>query len=243
MPKKQNLIGQRFGKLIIMEKTSERKHGNVVWKCQCDCGKEHFAYTNLLTSGGCKSCGCLAKEEKTNRGNNDIIGHRFGKLIAIKKDFNHKAPNGSYMIQCQCDCGNIILVRPDHLRTHKVNSCGCLRISIGELKISQLLTENNIPFETEKSFEDCRSPKTNYPLRFDFYVDNKYLIEYDGKQHTESDGGWGEDIKEIQYRDEYKNKWCKKHNIPLIRISYLQYDTLTINDLIPSGIKITPINS
>lgn len=234
MPKKQNLIGQRFGKLIVMEKTSERRHGNVVWKCQCDCGKEHFAYTNLLTSGGCKSCGCLAKEEKTNRGNNDIIGHRFGKLIAIKKDFNHKAPNGSYMIQCQCDCGNIILVRPDHLRTHKVNSCGCLRISIGELKISQLLTENNIPFETEKSFEDCRSPKTNYPLRFDFYVDNKYLIEYDSKQHTKSDGGWGEDIKEIQYRDEYKNKWCKEHNIPLIRISYLQYEDLTIDDLIPS---------
>ena len=234
MPKKQNLIGQRFGKLIVMEKTSERKHGNVVWKCQCDCGKEHFAYTNLFTSGGCKSCGCLAKEEKTNRGNNDIIGHRFGKLIAIKKDFNHKAPNGSYMIQCQCDCGNIILVRPDHLRTHKVNSCGCLRISIGELKISQLLTENNIPFETEKSFEDCRSPKTNYPLRFDFYVDNKYLIEYDGRQHTQSDGGWGEDIKKIQDRDEYKNKWCKEHNIPLIRISYLQYENLTIDDLIPS---------
>ena len=235
MAKRQNLIGQRFGKLTVIEKTSERKHGNIVWKCRCDCGKEHFAYTNLLTSGGCKSCGCLIQEERMNRHkSDDIIGHRFGKLTAIKRDFNHRSPSGTYKIQCQCDCGNIVYVRPYELRTHKVNSCGCLRISIGKLKISQLLTENNIPFEMEKKFKDCRNPETNYPLRFDFYVDNKYLIEYDGRQHTEPDGGWGEDIKKIQDRDEYKNKWCKEHNIPLIRISYLQYEDLTIDDLIPS---------
>ena len=43
----------------------------------------------------------------------------------------------------------------------------------------ELLTENNIPFIQEKKFDSCISPKGN-PLRFDFYVNNKYLIEYDG---------------------------------------------------------------
>lgn len=238
MPKSTNLIGQRFGRLVVIEKTTERKHGNIVWKCLCDCGNEHFAYTNLLTSGGCQSCGCLHKETaKLIHGHNDIIGCRFGKLIAVKKDLNHKAPNGSYMIECQCDCGNTILAAPQHLRNHHVNSCGCLKISIGELKISQLLTEHNIPFETEKSFNDCRNPKTNYPLRFDFFVNNSYLIEYDGRQHSEADGGWGEVLKDIQDRDKYKELWCKEHNIPLIRISYKQYDSLTIDDLIPSENK------
>lgn len=231
----KNLIGQRFGRLTVIEKTAERKHGNIVWKCLCDCGNEHFAYTNLLTSGDCQSCGCLHRETTTLiHSHNDIIGNRFGKLIAIRKDPDHKAPNGSYMIECKCDCGNTILATPQNLRNHHVNSCGCLKISIGELKISQLLTKYNIPFETEKSFNDCRNPKTNYPLRFDFFVNNSYLIEYDGRQHSEADGGWGEDLKAIQDRDRYKELWCKEHNIPLIRISYKQYDSLTIDDLIPS---------
>ena len=150
MPKATNLIGQRFGRLTVIEKTSARKHGNIVWKCLCDCGNEHFAYTNLLTSGGCQSCGCRQKENASLvNSHNDIIGHRFGKLIAIKKEPKYKSSNGSYMIECQCDCGNTILVSPQNLRNHHVNSCGCLKISIGELKISQLLTQHNIPFETE----------------------------------------------------------------------------------------------
>ena len=105
-------------------------------------------------------------------------------------------------------------------------------MSIGELKIYQLLTEHNIPFEQEKKFEDCRNPITNYPLRFDFYVNNQYLIEYDGRQHKEADGGWGEPLADIVARDEYKTKWCIEHNIPLIRINYKDYDNLTIEDLL-----------
>lgn len=232
MPKKHNLIGQRFGKLTVIEKTDERRHGNIVWKCKCDCGNIHNTYTYLLTSGQCQSCGCLKNELTAQRfSKNDLIGQRFGKLIAIEKDSTCKTANGSYMIKCKCDCGNEILVNPQHLRNHHVNSCGCLNMSIGELKINQLLTENNIPFEQEKKFLDCKNPKTNYPLRFDFYVDNKYLIEYNGRQHTESDGGWGESIEDIQARDDYKKQWCKEHNIPLIIIPYTQYDYLTIQDL------------
>lgn len=83
---------------------------------------------------------------------------------------------------CQCDCGKQIECVGWHLTKGIVNSCGCLKMSVGELKINQLLTENNIPFIQEKKFDSCISPKGN-PLRFDFYVNNKYLIEYDGEQH------------------------------------------------------------
>ena len=234
----RNLIGEKFGRLTVIEKTDMRKHGNIVWKCQCDCGNMHYAYTNLLTSGEVKSCGCLHRETAQKiHSKNDIIGFRFGKLTAIAKHPTKKAPNGSFMIICKCDCGNTILVTPQNLRTHHTSSCGCLKTSIGEYKIEQLLKEYNIPFEKEKKFETCRNPKSNYPLRFDFYVNNEYLIEYDGKQHSQADGGWGEDINDIQMRDNYKTKWCNENNINLIRISYLHYDKMTIDDLIPKNSK------
>ena len=28
-----NLVGQRFGRLTVLEKTNQRKHGYIVWKC------------------------------------------------------------------------------------------------------------------------------------------------------------------------------------------------------------------
>lgn len=53
-----NLLGERFGKLVVIEKTEERKNGYVVWKCQCDCGNICYKNTYLLTQGKAISCGC-----------------------------------------------------------------------------------------------------------------------------------------------------------------------------------------
>lgn len=55
----ENLIGQRFGKLIPKEKMNIDKPG-VWWRCQCDCGNNSFiTTTHHLKSGNTKSCGCL----------------------------------------------------------------------------------------------------------------------------------------------------------------------------------------
>lgn len=63
----KNIAGQRFGNLIAIEATEERRHGSVVWKCQCDCGNTHLASAELLLNGHCKSCGCIR-----SRGNQKI---------------------------------------------------------------------------------------------------------------------------------------------------------------------------
>jgi hypothetical protein len=39
-------------------------------------------------------------------------------------------------------------------------------------------------------------------------------------------------MKNTQIRDSIKNQWCKDNNIKLIRIPYIKYNDLTINDLI-----------
>ena len=51
----------------------------------------------------------------------------------------------------------------------------------GERKIEYFLHSNNIVFETEKRFSDCRG---TLPLPFDFWLPvNNLLIEYDGEIH------------------------------------------------------------
>ena len=40
-----------------------------------------------------------------------------------------------------------------------------------------------------------------------------------------------ENFKKTKEKDNYKNEWCKKNGIPLIRIPYTKLSSLTIEDL------------
>lgn len=107
-------------------------------------------------------------------------------------------------------------------------SCGCMKQSHGEYLIETILKTNNIKYKKEYVFLDLLSPKNGY-LRFDFAIlddqDNvKKLIEYDGETHSINYmGGWNtkEKIKYQQLCDTLKDNYCDIHNIPLIRVSYL----------------------
>ena len=56
----KNLIGQRFGKLVVIEMLEERnKNGRIVYRCKCDCGNEVNVLANSLTTYHTLSCGCL----------------------------------------------------------------------------------------------------------------------------------------------------------------------------------------
>lgn len=61
--KKIDLTGQRFGRLIVIRDSGERKNGQgVFWECKCDCGEISVVYSMSLRNGDTKSCGCLHKE-------------------------------------------------------------------------------------------------------------------------------------------------------------------------------------
>ena len=69
----------------------------------------------------------------------------------------------------------------------------------------------------------------------DFFVDERYIIEFDGRQHFEYDeSGWNskENFEKTKERDAFRDKWCKDNNIPIIRIPYTKLKELTIEDLI-----------
>lgn len=229
-------IGDRFGQLEILENlgyASSSKRTNL-WKCQCDCGNIINYTTQDLREYKKISCGCVQKpkQEPKSKAKN-LIGQRFNKLV-VESQYS-KDKTGHVRWLCRCDCGNTCVRRADHLKTNIPHSCGCQTASFGEFKIIELLESNNIPYKKEKTFDDCRFPSTNYMAKFDFYVNDKYLIEFDGIQHFSFSGtSWDtkEQFEITKARDTYKNQWCLKNNIPLIRIPYTHLSKLSLEDIL-----------
>lgn len=217
--KNQNMIGKKFGRWTVLYLTEERnKRREKLWHCQCECGNEKDVTTYLLTSGQSKSCGCLQKEASAKLGHNsfmDISNERFGKLVAIKPIFSNNRDKHTKWL-CKCDCGNTVIVDLGNLRSGKSQSCGCVS-SQNEENIIKMLIENNISYEYQYEFNDL----PNKP--FDFYINNQYVLEYDGQQHfIYSSCGWNDKEKLIRTHknDLTKNKFCFDNNIPIIRIPY-----------------------
>lgn len=235
MPNKKVIIepGTVFGRLTVMYESPVRKNRAVCYHCKCECGNEIDVRSISLRKGDTKSCGCLAKEKSAERQKqrfNDLSGKKFGKLLIIKPTEERK--NGSIVWECVCDCGNTVYVNSKNLVCGDTKSCGCLR-SKGEFQIEQLLKENNIPFIREYSFDDLKSLK-GWPLRYDFFVNNSYLIEFDGEQHFKKENTFSHDnFEERMNNDKMKTDYALNHNIPLIRIPYTKLNNLSLEDLRP----------
>ena len=230
-----DISGQRFGKLTVIQYDHTEGKGHTYWKCICDCGTEKIVRKDGLISGAVVSCGCHKAQQTSKLFSAQLEGQRFGTLT-VKKRCGHDKYNKALWL-CECDCGNIITTTTHALRYGSTKSCGCIK-SHGERIIRELLNNNSIKFEQQKTFESCRFIDTNALAKFDFWINNNYLIEFDGRQHylpsKYNNQGWNTEEKFINTveHDKFKNQWCKENNIPLIRIPYWKLDTLCIEDLL-----------
>ncbi|WP_144240557.1 hypothetical protein [Paenibacillus sabinae] len=115
------------------------------------------------------------------------------------------------------------------------NRCPYCASSRGELSIRAYLVDRGYTFTEQHKVADCRD---KHPLPFDFSVclkDYDILIEYDGEQHFRpvDFAGRGADWAERQHlatkrRDAIKTAYCMAHGIPLIRISYVDFDRIDV---------------
>lgn len=225
-----DLTGQKIGRWTVLYLLDERtKKRGTLWHCRCECGIEKDVPGETLRSGQSRSCGCLQKEIASQNGKNcaiDITGQRFGKLVALER-IPSKDKNKHTNWKCQCDCGNIAYIDLGNLMSGKSQSCGCTSSSQEE-NITKLLIEHGINYKYHYTFPDLPNKK------FDFYVDEKYIIEFDGQQHfVYSQYGWSTKEKLIRTHknDLIKNKYCFNNNIPIIRIPYNRpyvYDDLIL---------------
>lgn len=60
--KKIDLKGERFGRLLVLEKCGKANDRHIIWKCLCDCGKITMVASNSLRGGKTVSCGCYKAE-------------------------------------------------------------------------------------------------------------------------------------------------------------------------------------
>ena len=234
---KIDLTGQRFTRLLVLEEADAEhqvyyngKH-KVTWKCLCDCGNIHYATTENLRRGDTPSCGCIKKENQRAK-LKDLSGQRFGHLEVIKwiGTINR---NSKYLVRC--DCGKEYEVYAQNLTQGSTTSCGCVRESRGENKIKEILKQNNIKFETQKSFHNFNYQDTLGKPRYDFYLPQyNILIEYDGQQHFAPAFNWDTEksFELRQKHDKIKNQYALNNNYILIRIPYFHYNDLCLKDLL-----------
>lgn len=124
-----NLIGKRFGKLLVTEYIGYEKTNikgqktKYYWKCICDCGNETITYTGNLTGHHKESCGCIRKGV-------DLTGKRYGRLVVIKESaprIRKDRKSVKRVWECKCDCGNTTYVIHESLVSGTTKSCGCLQ--------------------------------------------------------------------------------------------------------------------
>lgn len=226
----RDLRGKKFGKFTVLYRVKppfNSKNKSAFWKVQCECGNISILRSDCLLNNITTDCGCSKNIKKHDR---IKVGDIFGYLKVIEET-KKRGVGGNKIYKVEClKCGNIIETRGTRLISGETISCGCIN-SKGEDLIIKLLKQNNKNYIYHYKNENCRFPDTQHMAEFDFFVENSYIIEFDGEQHYY---GWGRDelnYQEIKNRDEYKNQWCKDNNIPLIRIPYTKFDTLSIEDL------------
>lgn len=220
--KYEHLIGTQINGWVVLDivpHDEEHKYTSAV--CQCKCGTIKNVRLTYLINGKSKNCGCGRKQTLRETRTKNLVGQRFGKLVAVElledsDRFNRR------VYRCKCDCGRETTVSSICLTTNHTLSCGCL-LSYYNMYIDKLLDSKEIYHKTEHTvYID------GHGYRFDFYLPEYNLfIEYDGEHHFKpvNFGGMSDEDAEYNFiltqkRDKIKNKYCKDNNIHLLRIPY-----------------------
>ena len=195
--------------------------------CECKiCGHTWTTKPQLLTEGhGCPICArkiageskSLSQEEIENRVKN---ANPHVKIIGKYTKLKDK-------IECKCLlCNNIWFPVVGNI----LHGSGCpfCSVSKGEIRIIDALTNMNVLFETQKTFDELLGLYGG-KLSYDFYLPNyNLLIEFQGKQHYEPVDWFGgeEKFKYQQEHDKRKREYAFDNNYKLLEIPYWDFDNI-----------------
>ena len=119
----KNEVGNRYGKLVVVERVENDKHDFARWLCKCDCGGSHIALGISLRSKKAEGRSCpVCKTE-------DITGRRFSRLVvmcrAMRRSTRKASPRKVNKWYCLCDCGQTKIIDYHHLQSGHTKSCRC----------------------------------------------------------------------------------------------------------------------
>ena len=184
---------------------------------------------NILNGHGCYKCGNEKAGEKNRKTHSQYIEEL--KLInpyinVIDTYINANTP---ILHKCLID-EHEWYAQPANILSGR--GCPQCKETNGERRIRLWLEKNNILYESQKIFIDCRDVR---PLPFDFYLHNYNIaIEYDGKQHFEPIDYFGgqEAFEKTAKHDNVKNEYCKNNGITLLRIPYFKDVEVELNNFL-----------
>lgn len=63
-----NVMGERYGRLVVVGEAERTHKGRAQWACLCDCGETKIVTSENLRRGSTQSCGCLGAEQRIANG-------------------------------------------------------------------------------------------------------------------------------------------------------------------------------
>ena len=181
-----DITGLRSGKLVALERTTEKKKGSFLWRCQCDCGNVILAESYRLKKGLVNSCGC----SRVGKNIKDLKGQKFGKLTAIER--TEEKDRNSYKWLCQCECGNEVKVSANKLLSGNTTSCGCARREALQKRAKDITGERFGYLTAEKTVGTDKSGSKLWECKCD--CGKSVILTYNNLVH-----------------DGYQSCGCKRH--------------------------------
>ena len=89
-----DLTGQKFGRLTVIKRVKNDKHGGSMWLCKCDCGTIKTIRGNSLRQGLTVSCGCYQKEATVK--SQTTHGSSKTRLFHIWQNMKRRCYNPNY---------------------------------------------------------------------------------------------------------------------------------------------------
>lgn len=234
-----DILNKETGSILLKRDSNNRLYGHI----RCGrCGNPYYANISDAVQGHlCSTCG--SKKQSVTRAKylpGDIITAKNGVQFFFKEELkpkydaeNHKRRIGLFYKVID---GKILYDKPITAGLNAICSgdVSGKNISNAMVRIENILSNNNISFSKEQSFDGLVSYKNNnYPLKIDFVIWDSLKtigIEIDGEQHfrpVEFFGG-EQAFYDRKMNDLQKDKYFEnRENFVLLR--FLDKDVLKQN--------------
>lgn len=82
-----DLIGKRFGRLLVIARAQNTPQGRAAWLCACECGGQKIARAENLGRGDTTSCGCRQLESRKTNGEKagKRVQHQFSRSALYRE--------------------------------------------------------------------------------------------------------------------------------------------------------------